>query len=125
MTERRIADLPFPGFRVRLAAPGFMRLSLMKAAPAVASRAADRKFRVAQSTGFHQRWVDISSIIENVIARRSAQFFRPGVTPFEKIDTNLTSFCVKMQQGACSAASVKSGFLYYLAVKKRLGQLMI
>jgi hypothetical protein len=104
---------------------GFMRLFLMKAAHAVASRAGYREFRVPQSTGFYQRPATISSIIENVVAGGAAQFFHLGVTPFQKIDTNLASFCAKMQQGACSAASVKSAFLYHLAVKKRLGQLMI
>jgi hypothetical protein len=64
MTESSIAHLPFSGFPVRLAAPaGFMRLSLMKAAHAVAYR----KFRVQQSTSFHRRPATLASIIENAI----------------------------------------------------------
>jgi hypothetical protein len=65
-----MADLPSPGFPVRLAAPAdFMRLSLMKAAHAVASRAAYRKFRVLQSTGSRRRPATIANIIENVIVQ--------------------------------------------------------
>jgi hypothetical protein len=66
--ERRIADLPFLGFPVRLAAPAeSMRLSLMKAAHAVASRAAYKKFRVQRSTGFRRPPATLASIIENAI----------------------------------------------------------
>jgi hypothetical protein len=97
-----MADLPSPGFPVRLAAPAdFMRLSLMKAAHAVASRAAYWKFRVPQSTGTRQPPGTLASIIENAIAPKSSQvFFALAITIFRKIAIEMQRFCARMEQRA-------------------------